>query len=466
MPLHESSKTALAVTCLASSLLLCLAAASMGACSHSARPHVVSAQAQRPPATISGPADEKLSAWLTAINAGDRAQIERVNAGAADSALLTSRALALVDRTGGFDQEHMVVVESSPSSQLVLAKARKTSLWQCLAFGVEAKPPHAIALMQVSPAEAPAAAMGAGQTAGSSLDERARREVIEALIGVLNNTYVYPEKAAAMERALRMRQAQHAYDGIENRVVFAQTLTADLQQVVKDRHMFLGVGCSTAVSPRGAARPGPPLATKIFGEVRRLEGNVAYIEITSFGAPAELVREEIQKTMSAAADASALILDLRRNPGGDPGTVALVSSYLFGDQRVHLNSLYSRETNSTEDYFTNPAVQGTKFGITKPVYVLTSGGTFSAAEEFAYNLQSLKRAVIVGETTGGGAHPGGAVPLPLGFSIRVPSGRAINPITKTNWEGTGVTPNVPAAAGTALEVAHRLALAASRASAR
>lgn len=434
----------------------------MGACSQAARPPVVPEPAQRRPAATRGPADEKLSAWLTAINAGDRAQIERVNAGAADSALLTSRALALADRTGGFDQDHLVVVESSPSSQLVLAKARKTSLWQCLAFGVEAKPPHAIALMQVIPAAAPAAALGADQTAGSLLDDRARREVIEALIRALNGSYVYPEKAAAMERALRTRQAQHAYDGIQNRVVFAQTLTADLQHVVNDRHLFVGVGCSTAVSPPGAAPPGPPLVTKVFGEVRRLEGNVAYLEITSFGAPAELARDEIQKIMSAAADASALILDLRRNPGGNPDTVALVSSYLFGDQRVHLNSIYSRETHSTDDYFTNPTVQGSKFGLSKPVYVLTSGGTFSAAEEFSYNLQALGRAVIVGETTGGGAHPGGAVPLPLGFSIRVPSGRAINPITRTNWEGTGVTPNVPAAAGTALEVAHRLALAASR----
>lgn len=463
MPLQESLKTVLTVTRRACSWLLCLAAAApMGACSHAASPPVVPAQAQRLPGTARGPADEKLNAWLTAINAGDRGQIERVNAGAADSALLTSRALAIADRTGGFDQEHLVVVESSPSSQLVLAKARKTSLWHCLAFGVEAKPPHAIALMQVIPAEAPAAALGVIQTAGSSLDDRARREVIEALIRALNETYVYPEKAAAMERALRTRHAQHAYDGIQNRVIFAQTLTADLQQVVRDRHMFLGVGCSTTVPPPGAAPPGPPPSTKVFGEVRRLEGNVAYIEITSFAAPAALAREEIQKTMSAAADASALVLDLRRNPGGDPDTVALVSSYLFGNQRVHLNSLYSRETHSTDDYFTNPEVQGPKFGVAKPVYVLTSGGTFSAAEEFSYNLQALKRAVIVGETTGGGAHPGGAVPLPLGFSIRVPSGRAINPITKTNWEGTGVTPNVPATAGTALEVAHRLALAAAR----
>jgi C-terminal processing protease CtpA/Prc len=102
-------------------------------------------------------------------------------------------------------------------------------------------------------------------------------------------------------------------------------------------------------------------------------------------------------------------------------------------------------------------VQGTKFGPTKPVYVLTSSHTFSAAEEFTYNLQTRKRATIVGETTGGGAHPGDMVSLPFGLMAFVPNGRAINPITHTNWEGTGVKPDVTIPADTALETALKLA---------
>ena len=59
-----------------------------------------------------------------------------------------------------------------------------------------------------------------------------------------------------------------------------------------------------------------------------------------------------------------------------------------------------------------------------PVYVLTSNKTFSAAEEFTYNLKNLKRATIIGETTGGGAHPGGVMPVAERFNMFVPTGRA------------------------------------------
>ena len=135
---------------------------------------------------------------------------------------------------------------------------------------------------------------------------------------------------------------------------------------------------------------------------------------------------------------------------------------------MHLNSLYFRPTDRTDHFYTRRVVAGKRFGAIKPVYVLTSNRTFSAAEEFTYNLQSLKRATIVGDITGGGAHPGGVVPVTAAFSVFVPSGRAINPITGTNWEGTGVRPEiaVPAdsALGAALAAARRSRNIASRSS--
>jgi C-terminal processing protease CtpA/Prc len=137
--------------------------------------------------------------------------------------------------------------------------------------------------------------------------------------------------------------------------------------------------------------------------------------------------------------------------------VALISSYLFGPDPVHLNDLYFRPDDSTHQWWTLPHVPGQRYE-GKPVYILTSKRTFSAAEEFAYNLKSLKRATIVGETTGGGAHPGGTRRINDHFAVFVPSGRAINPITKTNWEGTGVTPDLPVAADLALKTAHLAAL--------
>ena len=286
------------------------------------------------------------------------------------------------------------------------------------------------------------------------LDAKARLEVIEALARELNRAYVFPEKAVTMERDLRAKLKQQVYDAITDRAEFARTLTEHLQAVTHDKHLRVQLSRPQPARP-AQNNPGP--GNSPFGEARRLAGNVAYIEVRTFGTPAELVREQVRSVMSDAADASALILDLRTNGGGNPNTVALVSSYLFGDEPVHLNSLYWRVGNRTDDFYTDPKVEGKKFGPAKPVYVLTSARTFSAAEEFTYNLQTRQRATIVGETTGGGAHPGGAVSLPYGLRVFVPSGRAINPITKTNWEGVGVKPDVTVPATDALETAHNLA---------
>ncbi len=162
-------------------------------------------------------------------------------------------------------------------------------------------------------------------------------------------------------------------------------------------------------------------------------------------------------TMNFLANTDALIIDLRRNGGGQPEMVALLSSYLF-NQRTHLNDIYSRFDNRTQEYWTSETVAGKRYGESKPVYVLTSKRTFSAGEEFTYNLKNLKRATIIGETTGGGAHPVRPHRLTDHFMIGVPFARAINPITKTNWEGVGVTPDIETTAEQALKVAHLAAL--------
>jgi len=176
-----------------------------------------------------------------------------------------------------------------------------------------------------------------------------------------------------------------------------------------------------------------------------------------FAQRPEDVRDTVRAVMDAVADARALILDLRHNGGGRPELVALICSYLFEDDPVHLNSIYWRDRDTTETLVTDPHVEGRKFGATKPAFVLTSKSTFSAAEEFAYDLQSRKRARIVGETTGGGAHPGGGHPLPHGMLVFVSTGRAINPVTGTDWGGVGVVPDVPVPADQALEAALELA---------
>ncbi|MCG3120544.1 MAG: hypothetical protein ALAOOOJD_03288 [bacterium] len=170
-----------------------------------------------------------------------------------------------------------------------------------------------------------------------------------------------------------------------------------------------------------------------------------------------MASEAAATAMNFLANTDALIIDLRRNGGGQPEMVALLSSYLF-DKPTHLNDIYSRFDNRTQEYWTSETVAGKRYGESKPVYVLTSNRTFSGAEEFAYNLKNLKRATIVGETTGGGAHPVRPHRITDHFMIGVPFARAINPITKTNWEGTGVTPDIETTAEQALKVAQLAAL--------
>ena len=193
-----------------------------------------------------------------------------------------------------------------------------------------------------------------------------------------------------------------------------------------------------------------------FEKIERLKGNVGYIDLRGF-TPAEFSAETIVAAMNFLAHTDALIFDLRRNGGGDPATVALLCSYLLDSNPVHLNDVSSREDESTHQWWTLPYVPGKRYA-GKDVYVLTSKRTFSAAEEFTYNLKNLKRATIVGETTGGGAHPGGTRRINEHFQVFVPDGRAINPISKTNWEGTGVKPDVEVPAEQALKTAHLAAL--------
>jgi C-terminal processing protease CtpA/Prc len=163
--------------------------------------------------------------------------------------------------------------------------------------------------------------------------------------------------------------------------------------------------------------------------------------------------------MALLVDTKALVIDLRHCGGGDPESVMLFASYLY-DKPTHLNDVYWRDENRTEQRWTQASVVGTKYGEARKVYLLTSGDTFSGCEDFAYALKNNKRATLVGETTGGGAHAGGPHRLDAHFMMFVPSGRPINPVTHTDWEGVGVAPDIKASAKNALDVAQVAALKA------
>jgi C-terminal processing protease CtpA/Prc len=192
-----------------------------------------------------------------------------------------------------------------------------------------------------------------------------------------------------------------------------------------------------------------------FRKVERLDGNIGYIDFRYF-ADAGQAGATAVAAMNFLAYSDAVIVDLRQNGGGSPSQIQLICSYFF-EEPTHLNDLYYRAGDSTENYWTLPYVPGNRMA-GADLYILTSNRTFSGAEEFSYNMKNQKRATIIGETTGGGAHPTDVMIVQTDYILRVPVARAINPVSKTNWEGTGVAPDIQVPAGEAFDKAYSMAL--------
>lgn len=295
-----------------------------------------------------------------------------------------------------------------------------------------------------------------------TLDAAMQNEAVKSLLENLTKSYVFADVAKKMEADILQRQKNGEYSKITDGNEFAKKLTEDLQAISKDKHLRVRFSPEVLPVRKERSEPSPEEIAESnafmkrvnygFDSVKRLDGNIGYIELRGFMDP-ENGKETVAAAMNFIANTDALIFDLRRNGGGDPQMVALICSYLFGDEKVHLNDLYWREGDKTDEFWTEPKVLGTKY-LGKDVYVLTSNRTFSGAEEFSYNLKNLKRAMIVGETTGGGAHPGGVFRLNDHFSAFISTGRAISPITKTNWEGTGVKPDMEVSKEIAFETAY------------
>ncbi|WP_406443439.1 S41 family peptidase [Streptomyces sp. NBC_01613] len=278
--------------------------------------------------------------------------------------------------------------------------------------------------------------------------------VVDETARLLTEHYVFPDVAEQLAALLRRRLAEGAYD-VASAEDLGGLVTADLQSVNTDLHLRLkyhpeqvpqGQGEAALAAMRhdfDASLGGVP-------RVQLLEGGTALLELAPALFPLSWSAEPLAAALTLVARADALILDLRGNGGGDPDTVAFVCSYLL-DERTHLNTMYAREGDRYDQSWSLPHVPGARFGGTKPVYVLTAPRTFSAAEELAYDLQQLGRATVVGETTRGGAHPREGWTVHPNLEATIPVGRSINPVSRTNWEGTGVLPDVPCPAPDALD---------------
>ena len=416
--------------------------------------------AQTPTTTIPDtPAGHTLQAWLDAFNSGDRGRLQTYIAKYDPEKSVDSEA-GFRDQTGGFELlgidksdrlyiEFRVKEKAGPTNALGKIKVKDADPAVIVSFGLRAIP--------------------AGMTAADmnvKIDAATRARVVNGAVAKLNEYYVFPETAKKMAEAVQARLKNGAYDTITGADDFANTLTEDLRAVSHDKH--LGVNFSPQVLPK--MNPGPnatpdPAAVArrkaqlqrnncAFEKVERLPPNIGYLKFNGFMDP-EICGPTVAAAMNFLAHVDALIIDLRGNGGGDPKMVAYISSHLFAEP-THLNDLYNRKEDKTTEFWTLRDVPGARLA-GKPVFVLTSKRTFSGAEEFAYNLKNLKRATIIGETTGGGAHPVSGHRIDDHFTIGVPFARAINPISKTNWEGTGVEPDVKVPAGEALDVARRMA---------
>lgn len=294
------------------------------------------------------------------------------------------------------------------------------------------------------------------------LDKNTNKKLIENICTDLKENYIYPDMALKMIKLISEHSKAGAYDTIVTPATFASKVTHDLQSVCHDEHLALmydprftppGAKLDVEMQKQQAERAVKFRRNMNFGfnKAEILPGNIGYLDIRGFFPADPASKEMALAAFRFVSNSNALIIDLRNNGGGNPDIINYVCGFLFTD-KTHLNDMYFRKEQRTIASWSIP--DSTLKSMTSiPIYILTSKKTFSAGEEFAYDLQAQKRAVIIGENTGGGAHPFQAVGIGEGLIIGIPFARSINPITKTDWEKTGVKPDIQTSADKALETA-------------
>ena len=410
-------------------------------------PALVLADASAP--SIPGtPAGHALSEWLDAFNSGDRATYEAFEKAHAPW-LQTDEQMQLRERTGGYD---LLDISESDKLWIVFRARERASSTQAVGrLIVRSYDPDHITLLGLESPDESAKRL--------AVNEADRRRVIDGAAKLLDQFYVFPDVAEKVAAKLRTEQKRAAYRNITDAETFAIRLSDDLVALSGDRHIAVDFWTEVVPDEPPLTRPHPDpklLASRNCGfeKAEHYSPNIGYLKLNLLDEP-DYCAATAMAAMNFLADSEALIFDLRDNHGGAPQMAALLSSYLF-DERTHLDDIYVRGQNSSEQLWTFPHVPGKKL-TGKPLFVLTSATTFSAGELFSYDLKVLKRATLIGETTGGGAHAMRPYRIDDHFVMRVPFGRFINPVTKTDWERTGVEPDVKVAADQALDAALKLA---------
>lgn len=299
----------------------------------------------------------------------------------------------------------------------------------------------------------------ASAQAPAPLDDAARTAIVAKSADALRSRYIFPDTGETAAAKIEAQLAAGAYKDLSQPRAFADKVTADLYEVTKDKHLrIMAPGPAPAPAAGATAAPPPPPPPRNEGGVvraDRLQGNIGYIEVSGFPGLSAF-KPPIDKAMASVSDTRALIIDDRRNGGGSPDSVAYLVSFFLDPAKppMKINDFTNRTPN-TRDFTTRSqmSVATPTSYRGKPVYVLTSARTFSGGEEFAYDMQAFKLGSLVGETTGGGANPGGTSPVGSGLAIFLPNGRPINAVTGTNWEGVGVIPEIQTPVDDALKAA-------------
>ena len=301
-------------------------------------------------------------------------------------------------------------------------------------------------------------------------EQLSAREIVTKALELLRANYVFPEQAERAAAAIEARMAAGEYENLDE-IALTELVTRHLQEATDDRHLALMLGEVPPPRARPEPEPGKPedrgarrLARRQrfrldnFGirRVERLDGNVGYLDLHRMPVPAN-AGPAIAAAMELVAGTYALIIDMRRNGGGSPEGVVFWCSYLVDERPTHLNDIFNAETGETRQFWALPYVPGPRY-LDRPVYVLASRRTFSGGEDLCYTLQAVKRAEIIGETTGGGAHPTRVYPVSPAVCFGIPFARSVSPVTGSNWQGTGVVPDVAVAAERAYDVAYAKAL--------
>jgi Peptidase family S41/N-terminal domain of Peptidase_S41 in eukaryotic IRBP len=307
-------------------------------------------------------------------------------------------------------------------------------------------------------------------------EQMSGQEIVTTALSLLRANYVFPELAEQAALAIEARLAAGEYDDLDE-ITLTDLVTSHLREVCEDKHLRVVLGSGPGPDRPGGPgpRPGPDpdepgdhearrLAMRQMGRldnfgirrVERLDGNVGYLDLHRVPVPAN-AGPAITAAMELVAGTYALIIDLRHNHGGSPEGVVFWCSYLLTERPTHLNDIFHADTGETRQFWALPYVPGTRYP-DRPVYLLTSSHTFSGGEDFCYTLQALGRAQVIGETTGGGAHPTRPFPISAAVHIAIPFARSVNPVTGTNWQGTGVVPDVAVPEAEAYDVAYAQAL--------